>query len=158
MFTGRNTIWNITPKDDKDDWAKEELIKFVFDGENQDYQKFINDPYWGDRYNLVAENEKDEEFIPYTKTDFLKEVFMDEEKYDVIKNILIRKKNIILQGVPGVGKTFCAKKLFYSIIGKKDDTKIKTIQFHQSYSYEDFIQGFRPNNDGRFELKKRCFL
>ena len=157
MFTGRNTIWNITPKDDKDDWAKEELIKFVFDGENQDYQKFINDPYWGDRYNLVAENEKDEEFIPYTKTDFLKEVFMDEEKYDVIKNILIRKKNIILQGVPGVGKTFCAKKLFYSIIGKKDDTKIKTIQFHQSYSYEDFIQGFRPNNDGRFELKNGVF-
>ena len=157
MFTGRNTIWNITPKDDKDDWAKEELIKFVFDGENQDYQKFINDPYWGDRYNLVAENEKDEEFIPYTKTDFLKEVFMDEEKYDVIKNILIRKKNIILQGVPGVGKTFCAKKLFYSIMGKKDDTKIKTIQFHQSYSYEDFIQGFRPNNDGRFELKNGVF-
>ena len=157
MFTGRNTIWNITPKDDKDDWAKEELIKFVFDGENQDYQKFINDPYWGDRYNLVAENEKDEEFIQYTKTDFLKEVFMDEEKYDVIKNILIRKKNIILQGVPGVGKTFCAKKLFYSIIGKKDDTKIKTIQFHQSYSYEDFIQGFRPNNDGRFELKNGVF-
>ena len=157
MFTGRNTIWNITPKDDKDDWAKEELIKFVFDGENQDYQKFINDPYWGDRYNLVVENEKDEEFIPYTKTDFLKEVFMDEEKYDVIKNILIRKKNIILQGVPGVGKTFCAKKLFYSIMGKKDDTKIKTIQFHQSYSYEDFIQGFRPNNDGRFELKNGVF-
>ena len=157
MFTGRNTIWNITPKDDKDDWAKEELIKFVFDGENQDYQKFINDPYWGDRYSLADENEKDEEFIPYTKTDFLKEVFMDEEKYDVIKNILIRKKNIILQGVPGVGKTFCAKKLFYSIMGKKDDTKIKTIQFHQSYSYEDFIQGFRPNNDGKFELKNGVF-
>lgn len=157
MFTGRNTIWNITPKDDKDDWMKEELIKFIFDGQDQDYQKFINDPYWGDRYNIIVESDKDDEFIPYTKSDFLKEVFMDEEKYEVVKNTLIRKKNIILQGVPGVGKTFCAKKLFYSIIGKKDDTKIKTVQFHQSYSYEDFIQGFRPNNVGKFELKNGVF-
>lgn len=157
MFTGRNTIWNITPKDDKDDWMKEELIKFIFDGKEQDYQKFINDPYWGDRYNIIVEDDKDDEFIPYTKEDFLKEVFMDEEKYEVVKNTLIRKKNIILQGVPGVGKTFCAKKLFYSIIGKKDDTKIKTVQFHQSYSYEDFIQGFRPNNVGKFELKNGVF-
>lgn len=157
MFTGRNTIWNITPKDDKDDWMKEELIKFIFDGQEQDYQKFINDPYWGDRYNIIVESDKYNEFIPYTKSDFLKEVFMDEEKYEVVKNTLIRKKNIILQGVPGVGKTFCAKKLFYSIIGKKDDTKIKTVQFHQSYSYEDFIQGFRPNEEGKFELKDGIF-
>jgi 5-methylcytosine-specific restriction endonuclease McrBC GTP-binding regulatory subunit McrB len=157
MFTGRNTIWNITPKDDKDDWMKEELIKFVFDGEEQDYQKFINDPYWSDRYSINVEDEKDDEFVPYSKEEFLKEVFMDEDQYEIVKNTLIRKKNIILQGVPGVGKTFCAKKLFFSIIGKKDDTKIKTVQFHQSYSYEDFIQGFRPNTDGKFELKNGIF-
>lgn len=157
MFTGRNTIWNITPKDDKDDWMKEELIKFVFDGEEQDYQKFINDPYWSDRYSINVEDEKYDEFTPYTKAEFLKEVFMDDEQYEIVKNTLIRKKNIILQGVPGVGKTFCAKKLFFSIIGKKDDTKIKTVQFHQSYSYEDFIQGFRPNKDGKFELKNGIF-
>lgn len=157
MFTGRNTIWNITPKDDKDDWMKEELIKFIFDGQEQDYQKFINDPYWSDRYSIIVEDEKDDELIPYTKDDFLKEVFMEEKQYDIIKNTLIRKKNIILQGVPGVGKTFCAKKLFFSIIGKKDDTKIKTVQFHQSYSYEDFIQGFRPNKEGKFELKDGIF-
>jgi len=156
MFTGRNTIWNITPKDDKDDWMKEELIKFVFDGQEQDYQKFINDPYWNDRYSITVEDE-DDEYIPYTKEDFLKEVFMDNEQYNVIKNTLIRKKNIILQGVPGVGKTFCAKKLMYSIMGKKDDTKIRTVQFHQSYSYEDFIQGFRPNSDGKFELRNGIF-
>lgn len=157
MFTGRNTIWNITPKDDKDDWMKEELIKFVFDGQEQDYQKFINDPYWSDRYSIIDEDEKDDDFIPYTRDDFLKEVFMDGEQYDIIKNTLIRKKNIILQGVPGVGKTFCAKKLFFSVIGKKDDTRLETVQFHQSYSYEDFIQGFRPNNDGKFELKNGIF-
>lgn len=157
MFTGRNTIWNITPKDDKDDWMKEELIKFVFDGQQQDYQKFINDPYWNNRYNIILKDEKIDEFISYTKEDFLKEVFMDDEQYDIVKNTLIRKKNIIFQGVPGVGKTFCAKRLFFSIIGKKDDTRIKTIQFHQSYCYEDFIQGFRPNKDGKFELKNGIF-
>lgn len=157
MFTGRNTIWNITPKDEKEDWMKQELIKFVFDGQEQDYQKFINDPYWSDRYSIIIQDEKDDEFIPYTKEDFLKEVFIDDEQYDIIKNTLIRKKNIILQGVPGVGKTFCAKRLFFSIIGKKDDTKIKTVQFHQSYSYEDFIQGFRPNKTGKFELKNGLF-
>lgn len=157
MFTGRNTIWNITPKDDKDDWMKEELIKFVFDGQEQDYQKFINDPYWSDRYNIIIEDEKDDKLVPYAKDDFLKEVFMDAEEYNIIKNTLIRKKNIILQGVPGVGKTFCAKKLFFSIIGRKDDTKIKIVQFHQSYSYEDFIQGFRPNKEGKFELKDGIF-
>lgn len=157
MFTGRNTIWNITPKDDKDDWMKEELIKFVFDGQEQDYQKFINDTYWGNRYSIIAQEEKDNQFISYTKEDFIKEVFIDDEQYNLIKNTLIRKKNIIFQGVPGVDKTFCAKKLFFSIIGKKDDTKIKTVQFHQSYSYEDFIQGFRPNKDGKFELKNGIF-
>ena len=107
-------------------------------------QRFVENEIWQNEYD-------------YTKEDFLKEVFMDSEQYDIVKNTLIRKKNIILQGVPGVGKTFCAKKLFFSIIGKKDDTKIKTVQFHQSYSYEDFIQGFRPNKDGKFELKDGIF-
>ena len=156
MFTGRNTIWNITPKDDKDDWMKEELIKFVFDGQDQDYQKFINDPYWNDRYSINIDDEDDE--TSYTKKNFLNDVYLnDDEQYDIIKTTLIEKKNIILQGVPGVGKTFCAKKLFFSIIGKEDDKNIETVQFHQSYSYEDFIQGFRPKKDGNFELKNGIF-
>lgn len=93
----------------------------------------------------------------YTKFDFLKEVLITEEKYDNIINTLERKKNIILQGVPGVGKTFCAKKIMYTLMNMKDDSRIKTVQFHQSYSYEDFIQGYRPNEDGNFELKNGVF-
>ncbi|MBQ7668316.1 MAG: AAA family ATPase [Clostridia bacterium] len=93
----------------------------------------------------------------YTRFDFLDEVLMTEEKYDNIVNTLERKKNIILQGAPGVGKTYCAKRLMYSLMNYKDDSKIRTVQFHQSYSYEDFIQGYRPNDDGNFELKNGLF-
>lgn len=103
-------------------------------------------------YGVDVKKEND-----YTKYDFLKEVLMTEDKYDNIASTLERKKNIILQGVPGVGKTFCAKKLMYSIMNIKDESRIKTVQFHQSYSYEDFIQGYRPNDDGKFELVDGVF-
>lgn len=92
----------------------------------------------------------------YDKNDFLNEVFIDEKKYDSIVSILNKKKNIILEGAPGVGKTFMAKRLAYSILGTKDTNKVELIQFHQSYSYEDFIEGYRPNEDG-FELHRGIF-
>ncbi len=92
----------------------------------------------------------------YTEVEFLKEVYMEKEKYSTIVNLLRRKKNIILQGSPGVGKTFAAKRLAYSFIGEKDRNKVQMIQFHQNYSYEDFIMGYRPT-EKHFELKNGPF-
>ena len=92
----------------------------------------------------------------YTKEDFLEEVFLDEDKYDQICGLLKYKKNIILQGPPGVGKTFVAKRLAYSLMNEKDDSRVEMIQFHQSYSYEDFIMGYRPEEQG-FKLKYGVF-
>lgn len=110
--------------------------------------------------NLIRQNNDDElESIScpiYTRKDFLNEVYMDEDVYDELVELLKTKKNVILQGAPGVGKTFCAERLAYSIMGKKDDRRIKTVQFHQSYSYEDFIMGYKPDGD-KFKLKNGLF-
>ena len=92
----------------------------------------------------------------YTKNDFLQEVFMTETRYDHLVGVLRNKKNIILQGAPGVGKTFAARRLAWSMMGEKDDSRVEFIQFHQNYSYEDFVMGYKPSGDG-FELKYGVF-
>lgn len=111
-----------------------------------DYVKNLND--------LVTEKSDYEQedfevtYDTYTKDDFLDQVFMNEASYKDLVTILHHKKNLILQGAPGVGKTFLAKRLVYSMMGEKDDSRVNMIQFHQSYSYEDFMMGFRPTETG----------
>lgn len=95
--------------------------------------------------------------MPYDADMFLEEVFMDRSQYETLVALVKKKKNVILQGAPGVGKTFAAKRLAYSIMGVKDPSRVMMVQFHQSYSYEDFIMGFRPTQEGGFELKRGAF-
>ena len=93
----------------------------------------------------------------YTKEEFLNEVYISESEYDKLKGVLEHKKNIILQGAPGVGKTWSARRLAYSIMGERDDERIGFVQFHQNYSYEDFVMGYKPNSDGGFDLQRGIF-
>jgi 5-methylcytosine-specific restriction protein B len=94
---------------------------------------------------------------PYDRAAFLNEVYLDEESYDRLHALLLRKKNVILAGPPGVGKTFAAKRLAYSIMGAKDPARVLMVQFHQSYSYEDFMMGYRPTESGGFALSEGPF-
>lgn len=104
---------------------------------------------------------EEKSYPSYSREDFLSEVYMTDEDYDTLVDVLENKKNIILQGAPGVGKTFAAKRLAYSMIGEKNPERVQMVQFHQSYSYEDFIEGYRPaskNVDGAdFIIKKGSF-
>ena len=114
-----------------------------------------------EEYDKIIELSKvvdeESEFEPYTKEDFLADVFMDKSIYERLVSILQITKNLILKGAPGVGKTYAAKRLAYSIMGEKNTERVKFVQFHQSYSYEDFVMGYRPNDSGGFVLRPGVF-
>ena len=117
-----------------------------------------------DEFNIIMETIREENPITapstvkdYTKADFLNEVYVSDDDFEKLKALILRKKNVILQGAPGVGKTFAAKRLAYAIMGKQNDSCLEQIQFHQNYSYEDFMMGFKPNDSGGFDMKNGIF-
>ena len=122
-------------------------------------------PYTGyvNNLNSFFETEEDDpaetgsiQYPDYSEQDFLHDVFISEQDFQTLKNLLHYKKNLILRGAPGVGKTYIARRLAYALMGSKNKDRVEMIQFHQNYSYEDFIMGFRPTANG-FELKHGMF-
>ncbi|HEX7860260.1 MAG TPA: AAA family ATPase [Verrucomicrobiae bacterium] len=98
-----------------------------------------------------------DEIKRYDKKAAMEGLFLSENQFDEMLAALKEKKNVILQGAPGVGKTYVARRLAYALVGSNDARQAEVIQFHQSYSYEDFIQGFRPTVAGHFDLKDGLF-
>ena len=93
----------------------------------------------------------------YTADDALEALFLEREEVEDILTLWETKKNIILQGPPGVGKSFAAQRLAFALMGEEDRSRLGFVQFHQSYSYEDFVEGFRPTETG-FELRPGKFV
>ncbi|BBT39690.1 McrB family protein [Pseudomonas putida] len=97
--------------------------------------------------------------VPYSVEDILKEgCFLDRTEIDLLLDRLRTKKNLILQGPPGTGKTWLAKRLAFALMGQKDDSKVRAVQFHPNLSYEDFVRGWRPTGEGKLSLADGVFM
>ena len=118
----------------------------------------IEDPRFSSSVDeRLGNNDLDEADEHYTSTDFLDEVFLSPEDLEQMLGLLRRKKNLILQGAPGTGKTFAAKRLAYALMGETDDSRVEVVQFHQSTAYEDVVVGLRPTAEGGFAAAEGVF-
>ena len=151
-------------------WKTDALTAFAFNNEPQDYDRFRNDPQYtdrfGDREYLHLESVPDQVprtvptgQVPYAIENILAEgCFLDQPTLETMLQRLTSKQNLILQGPPGTGKTWLAKKLAYALIGRKDESKVRPMQFHPNLSYEDFVRGWRPQGNGQLALVDGPFL
>jgi len=96
---------------------------------------------------------------PYTVDDILADgCFIERVQLEDILDSLRTKKNLILQGSPGTGKTWLSKRLAYALVGQRNDSKVRAVQFHPNLSYEDFVRGWRPVGDGKLSLVDGPFM
>lgn len=135
-----------------DDAAIEHHLKVILDAYAKSKQVDLSN-----LTEIPDHNEPDPALGSYTVDDALNELFLEREDVERHLETWRNKKNLILTGAPGVGKSFIARRLAYALIGLRDDRKVQTVQFHQSYSYEDFVQGYRPNGNQGFERKNGTF-
>jgi 5-methylcytosine-specific restriction protein B len=162
FYTFRKTVWHL--RNDKEyAWKKivDQLIDFAWYGKGQDYDFFCK-LWWDEGFNLEAESKGKPEDVPtpYSIEDIVASgVFLSEIDLSQFIELLRSKKAVILQGAPGVGKTFIARKLAYALMNEIDNNRLEMIQFHQSYSYDDFIRGYRPlpGKAGSFGLQNGIF-
>ena len=161
FYTNRNTIWHLRTDDSYrlKEYAQK-LRDFVWYGREQDHDWF--------RKRFLSLRETDHilsEYIeaskpPYSIEDLVASgVFLGEAELTDILARLQSKKAMILQGPPGVGKSFIARKLAYALMKEMDNERLETVQFHQSYSYDDFVRGYRPvaGKAGSFTLQNGVF-
>jgi 5-methylcytosine-specific restriction protein B len=160
FYTNRSTLWHLKMEGDhKNIEFSKRLRDFVWYGKVQDYDWFLS--VWG--YSSTPDKQDTNVVIPpkpYGPDDISAEgVFLSKEELDLILKQLDSKKAMILQGPPGVGKTFIARKLAYALMKEVDANRLEMVQFHQSYSYDDFVRGYRPvaGKAGSFGLQNGVF-
>lgn len=174
FYTYRATITRARVEDEV---LARRLVAFTFDGTKQDYDFFMAQPFWRERFlapeTAVLESDEHSEdetldgaeqaplVAMYGVPDIVAEgcFVLEAELQDMLKR-WENKKNLILQGPPGTGKTWLAKRLAKALIGEKNpaDEQLRVVQFHPALSYEDFVRGYRPGGDGRLTLTDGVFL
>jgi 5-methylcytosine-specific restriction enzyme B len=160
FYTNRSTLWHLRLDDKyKLKGLSERLKDFVWYGREQDYAWFAKIWWDGSETNEITIDEVTVK-QPYSVEDVISSgVFLTEEEVNQILERCSAKKALILQGSPGVGKTFIARKLAYALMKEVDESRLEMVQFHQSYSYDDFVRGYRPmpGKAGSFGLQNGVF-
>jgi 5-methylcytosine-specific restriction protein B len=173
FYTYRTTVLEA----DRDDDLARRLILFTFAGEPQDYRYWTTEvPYFAKKYGEpdvpgpadglyedLPETEREVANPSYTIENIVRDgcFIPDVLIYRLLERVR-SKKNVVIQGPPGTGKTWLAKRLAYALIGSSDPKltrqRLRIIQFHPSYSYEDFVCGWRPTGNGTLALLDGVFL
>jgi 5-methylcytosine-specific restriction enzyme B len=173
FYTYRNTL----ARAHRDSPGASRLVRFAFLNKQQDIDAFLRDPHWARKYGEDALDGVDAFFddpleqdnasletdaaVPYGVEDIMADgCFFPAEALEGVLRRLQSKKNLILQGPPGTGKTWLAKRLARALIGLRDPGRelLRSVQFHPSLSYEDFVRGWRPSGDGKLALRDGIFL
>ena len=175
FYTNRRTVWEVWPRYGPIWWAADELISFTFQGDPQDYGRFLRYGGWLDdsssEHDSIdpKDDEPEDDRDPESQLTILSEpyfvdnilddgCFLEQARLEEILEHFQLKKNLILQGPPGTGKTWLARKLAFALMGERNESKVQAVQFHPNLSYEDFVRGWRPSGDGRLDLMDGPFL
>jgi hypothetical protein len=140
----------------------DERLEELLEGLLSAYDRLVEEPTIPEDDKIllpvILSEPKQVEEQPYGVDDAMSGLFLPKDEFERILSIWRIKKNIILQGPPGVGKTFVGKRLAYALMKYQAPSRLETVQFHQSYAYEDFVQGYRPTPGGSFVLRDGIFV